>query len=316
MWSFFKKNKENKTEEISPEQAIESVLVDIALAIKNCEKSLSEAQKNKEDISNTYFFHQEKSKNWHEKAIKSMKNGNEIEAKKYLEEKNMADIAIKNYKNIYESANQNVKKLEIQLLKMNTQLVEIRAKKTILVAQLSQAQTQKEITQKLQSLQISTDEFENQIVFAQAENFIEQDHLASQIDDLEQFEQQIELNTPDLKALSKEIEEENNRKKEKQIQNQMKKFENFFDDKNKNQNNKTEKKDTIKDFFEQKNESKQDKKIEIDEFFNQKNETKNQKNEDKNESKQDKKNEIDEFFNQKNEDKNQKINEFFNNKSK
>lgn len=293
MWSkLFGKNKENKTEttEISAEQTIEIIINDIAIAIQNCEKSLIEAQKNKDEITNTYFFHQEKSESLYQKAMQAMKNGNENQAKKYLEDKNMADIATKNYQSIYENATQNVKKLEVQLLKMNTQLVEVKTKKTILIAQLSQAQTQKEITQKLQSLQISTDDFENQITYTQAENFIQQDDLTTKINDLDSFNEQIDIQKVDINQLEKEIEKENQQKKEQQIINQSKKFQNFFEEKDKNKKNTTEK-------LEEKNKTKDT----IETFFNQENSSKNEK--------------IEEFFTKKNDDKDKKINDFFNNNS-
>ncbi len=317
MWSnFFKKKKENMEDnagEISAENTIQAVIEDIAKAILSCEKSLTDAQKNKDDIATIYFSHQEKSKNWYEKAMEAMKKGNENQAKNYLNEKNMADLGVKNYASIYENASENVKKLEIQLLKMNTQLVEIRTKKTILTAQLSQAKTQKEITQKLQSLQISTDEVENQISYAQAENFVEQDQLASQFNHLDDFERQIEKQNPDLNVLSKAIEEENQRKKEQDLKNQAKKFGNFFEDKNNKKTNPTEKKDAVKDFFVAQNIPEKDKKNDIDTFFTQKN---NEIIPEKDTSKDNKKSDIDDFFTKKEDDKDKKINDFFSNNSK
>lgn len=296
MWSkFFKKNKENKTEEISAEEAISTIIKDIAMAIQKCEISLADAQKDKNEITNTYFFHQEKSKELYQKAMQAMKNGDEKKAKTFLNDKNIADIATKNYENIYENANQNVKKLELQLLKMNTQLVEVKTKKSILIAQLSQAQTQKEITQKLQSLQISTDDFENQIIYAQAENFIEQDEFNAKNNELDLF-QEINQEKIDLKALEKDIEKENQQKKQQQIINQTKKIEGFFDNKNKPIPNPKKEitEDKMKEFFDTKNSSKEENKEEI---------------------KNEKKDIVEDFFNSKNNDKDKKINDFFNNNS-
>lgn len=158
MFGWLKKTKKEAEDEI-PEKVIESTITEMEEAIRKEIASLNLLAKNYKAIQEKINELQYKAYDLGKEALRVVKQGNSLEAKNLLSHKADCELQIKEYQEIAKEMETSIRKLEKQVSKMKVQLDRTKSKKAILVAEYANAQTQKELAQKLQELDIQTDVF-------------------------------------------------------------------------------------------------------------------------------------------------------------
>ncbi|WP_448528124.1 PspA/IM30 family protein [Raineya sp.] len=265
MFGWLKKTKKEAEDEI-PEKVIESTITEMEEAIRKEIASLNLLAKNYKAIQEKINELQYKAYDLGKEALRVVKQGNSLEAKNLLSHKADCELQIKEYQEIAKEMETSIRKLEKQVSKMKVQLDRTKSKKAILVAEYANAQTQKELAQKLQELDIQTDVFETSIIQTQVEAGLHEDPLLKEFENLAVSDNTIE-------NLQKEAEAQERKLKEQQELNKQKYLEtiagkDFFkptpaSDKQKNiqenffKENATQKKSQIlEQFWEKQSESK------------------------------------------------------------
>jgi len=287
MFSWFKKTKK---EEEDPAQVIDTTIIEMEGAIRNSIASLNQLARNYKDMQEKVAQLNYEAHELGKEALKTVKQGKEMDAKHLLARKADAETQGKQYQQIAQEMEVSIKKLEKQVSKMKVQLDETKSKRAVLVAEYASAKTQKELSQKLQELNIQTDVFEGSIIQTQIEAGLSeesQDPLLKEFELLEQSDANIE-------QLRKQAEEEEKRQKQLQEENKRKQIGlllgNDFLREKKSENQEVDKKNILQGFFEQtktqakqpasqennwqdffKSESKETKTINLEEFFDKEN---------------------------------------------
>lgn len=288
--NLFGKSSNTPEKVLSPEESLDLVIKEMEQSVMKSANALQTAMTSQNEIGEKLAAYQQKSDRLYKDAAQAMKEKKETIAKGLLADKANNDNFVAQYEDLYKQMSANVRKLELQLNKMQMQAEEIRSKKAILGAQLANANTQKEMAQRLEDLNNSTNAFDEEIMKLEIEGYVEKDEFE------EEFAQLNISSKTDLNALNEDILQEEKRQKElaeknfnkkiqlilgndiekeekqfihKQEKNKKVQLDGFFDAKNDVVPNKTEK---LEDFFA-KEVSKEilSEKKNIDSFFEVKN---------------------------------------------
>ncbi|MEM9981638.1 MAG: PspA/IM30 family protein, partial [Bacteroidota bacterium] len=228
MWSklsnlFIKQEKKA----LSPEEVMDATIVSMEEAIQKSTGSFNAAQKRKEELRKRLSNYEAKAAKLSAEATQALKQGEELLAKTILSRKTPLDIQIRDYQKVYDEVAATVYKLEIQLNKMKLQLEQTQAKKALLIAQLSQAESRKEMAQQLDELDISTDIFEEEIIHNQLDAHLQEDDFAQEQEALDQFDQKLaEANS--LQQLQEKLAEEEKQRKAIEAERLQKKLQLLF----------------------------------------------------------------------------------------
>ncbi|PKQ70142.1 PspA/IM30 family protein [Raineya orbicola] len=214
MFGWLKKTKKEAEDEI-PEKVIEATIAEMEEAIRKEIASLNLLAKNYKAIQEKGNELQYKAYELGKEALRVVKQGNSLEAKNLLTHKADCELQVKEYQEIAKDMEISIRKLEKQVSKMKVQLDRTKSKKAILVAEYANAQTQKELSQKLQELDIHTDVFETSIIQTQVEAGLQEDPILKEFESLNISEKSIE-------NLQKEAEIEEQKIKEQQEKNKQK----------------------------------------------------------------------------------------------
>ncbi len=228
MWSklsslFIKQEKKT----LSPEEVMDATIASMEEAIQKSTGSFNAAQKRKEELRKRLTSYEAKAAKIAEEATQALKQGEELLAKTILSRKTPLDIQIRDYQKVYDEVAATVYKLEIQLNKMKLQLEQTQAKKALLIAQLSQAESRKEMAQQLDELDISTDIFEEEIIHNQLDVQLQEDDFAQEQEALDQFDQKLaEANS--LQQIQEKLAEEEKQRKAIEAKRLQKKLQLLF----------------------------------------------------------------------------------------
>ncbi len=302
--NLFGKSSNTPEKVLSPEESLDLVIREMEQSVMKSANALQTAMTSQNEIGEKLAAYQQKSDRLYKDAAQAMKEKKETIAKGLLADKANNDNFVVQYEDLYKQMSANVRKLELQLNKMQMQAEEIRSKKAILGAQLANANTQKEMAQRLEDLNNSTNAFDEEIMKLEIEGYVEKDEFE------EEFAKLNISSKTDLNALNEDILQEEKRQKElaeknfnkkiqlilgndiekeekqfihKQEKNKKVQVEGFFDAKNDVVPNKTEKlegffakevtkeilpeKKNIDSFFEVKNNEVEKKTEKLEDFF-------------------------------------------------
>jgi phage shock protein A len=199
MFGWLKKTKKEAEDEI-PEKVIEATIAEMKEAIRKEIASLNLLAKNYKAIQEKINELQYKAYELGKEALRVIKQGNSLEAKNLLTHKADCELQLKEYQEIAKDMAISIRKLEKQVSKMKVQLDRTKSKKAILVAEYANAQTPKELSQKLQELDIHTDVFETSIIQTQVEAGLQENSILKEFENLQK------------EAEIKEQQEKNNQK--------------------------------------------------------------------------------------------------------
>ncbi len=284
--NLFGKSSNTPEKVLSPEESLDLVIREMEQSVLKSANALQNAMTSQNEIGEKLAAYQQKSDRLYKDAAQAMKEKRETIAKGLLADKANNDNFVVQYEDLYKQMSANVRKLELQLNKMQMQSEEIRSKKAILGAQLANANTQKEMAQRLEDLNNSTNAFDEEIMKLEIEGYVEKDEFA------EEFAKLNLDSKTDLNALNEDILREEKRQKElaeknfnkkiqlilgndvekeekqfihKQEKNKKVQLDGFFDAKNDVVPNKTDK---LEDFFAKENQQEiLSEKKNIDSFF-------------------------------------------------
>ena len=290
---------------LSPEESLDLVIREMEQSVLKSANALQNAMTSQNEIGEKLAAYQQKSDRLYRDAAQAMKEKRETIAKGLLADKANNDNFVVQYEDLYKQMSANVRKLELQLNKMQMQSEEIRSKKAILGAQLANANTQKEMAQRLEDLNNSTNAFDEEIMKLEMEGYVEKDEFE------EEFAKLNLDSKTDLSALNEDILREEKRQKELAEKNFNKKIQLIL-------GNDVEKEE--KQFIHK---QEKNKKGQVDGFFDVKNDVINKKIVDKKEELADffakekpkeiqqEKKKLDAFFEEKKEEKTDKLDDFF-----
>jgi phage shock protein A len=218
MWGNLFKGKKKEDEPLDPAEMVSQAIVEMEDAIRKSNSSLGDIKKSYQENAEKLLFYQQNSEDLQRKAMQAVKKNKEAEAKQILVQKANNEQHIKHYQGLCNSMNDTLLKLEGQVVKMKMQLDETKAKKLMLTAQLSNAQNQKDLADKMKELNLSTDAFEAKIFQTEAENVSADDALEKEFEALENFK------SPEIEAMKQEAQEEERKIKELEQANKDKKI--------------------------------------------------------------------------------------------
>ena len=179
----FKKD-EQKTP--SPQEIIDATISEISLAIERNQFTLAKTKENEAEIVQKSNYYENKIDTLKQRITKALSRGEQKKAQKLLDEKNSLNSHFEKFANLHQNISKTVNQLENQIQKLNFQRQEIRAKQTMLNAQLETAKTQKNLNQSLSELEetYNFDLFEDEVIQMQIEAEITGDilNLDSELD--------------------------------------------------------------------------------------------------------------------------------------
>ncbi len=307
--NLFGKSSNTPEKVLSPEESLNLVIKEMEQSVMKSANALQSAMTSQSEIGEKLAAYQQKSDRLYKDAAQAMKERKETIAKGLLADKANNDNFVVQYEDLYKQMSSNVRKLELQLNKMQMQAEEIRSKKAILGAQLANANTQKEMAQRLEDLNNSTNAFDEEIMKLEIEGYVEEDEFE------EEFAKLKISQKTDLNALNEDILKEEKRQKESAEKNFNKKIQlilgNDVEKEEKQFINKQEKnkKVQLEGFFDTNNEVVPDKKEKLNDFF-----SKEISKEILKENQQQEKTKVDAFFeieNKEIENKKDKLEDFF-----
>lgn len=172
----FKKD-EQKTP--SPQEIIDASIREIDFAIERNQFTLAKTKKNEAEIIQKTDYYQNQIHDLKQRVAKALARGQQSKAQKLLDEKNNLNKHFEQFTKLHQKISTTVKQLENQIQKLNFQRQEIKAKQTMLNAQLEAAKTQKKLNQSLSELEdtYSFELFEDEVIQMQMEAEITGDIL-------------------------------------------------------------------------------------------------------------------------------------------
>lgn len=287
-----------KNESVS-KNLIDLAIVEIQNAAKKNQESLNKTLENQKNIFTILEQHQQEAAYLYKAATLAVKKGQEIEAKNILEKKAFIDKQVQQYDAIHQNLTNTVQQLQNQLAQLKFREEEIKTKELILKTKLQNANSQKELNEVLSELEKS-EHF--QLYETELEKIAIENELTNDLLSLDKEFDSLTSND-NVAQMRAKIAQEEQQKKEQQLQNQFKKINQIFAQQEEQQKKEIEDKKQIllQELLKSKatqTEQLQEAQKRIDDFFSNRNPS------DKNKI-------VDDFFKQ--DDKQKKIDDFFKN---
>lgn len=239
------KNKSSQT----PKQIIDLAITEIESAIQKNQTSLENTKSNQIEVEEKLQEYQIQANKLYQLATNSVKQGKEAQAQVFLERKAFVDKQVEQYQRLYQNVTATVRQLQNQIDTLKLKIVETRSKETVLQAKLESAQSQQELSKQLQDLdqEGQLDLYEEEVTKIEIQNNLTDDflNLENQFDSLN--------DSGSVEQVKAEILQEEKRKEQERLANQLKRVEQIFSE---------EKKQTSEPFY-----TNQQKQKLIDDFF-------------------------------------------------
>lgn len=155
------------TDAAKAHNAVEAALKELSEAIASVETALQRANADKQSIEATFEEYASQAQALRDAAKNAVNAGDDATAKKLLHEQQSVETMITSYRRMTENVDKTVRALQEQQRRMLVQRDEIKARRTILEAQLSSAASQEEFMRNLHSLGLSHEVLEQELVQAQ-----------------------------------------------------------------------------------------------------------------------------------------------------
>ena len=128
-----------------PEKMVKQIIIDMSQELNKCTQALGKAMAAERTAKNQYDTAAAKSADWEKKAKAALTSGDEVLAKKALENKVKADKDTEQYKQMYETIHAQTDTVRDQVDTLKSKLQEAKSRQAMLIARSQMADTQKSI---------------------------------------------------------------------------------------------------------------------------------------------------------------------------